>query len=104
MKGACRACTEIIFNNKPNKNRDINSSYASWLWEHQVEYKSLQKIKTVVGEYLCGGLPFQYGLKNTDGISTFGFQLLSSALHRDGLKKISGATGIEWYTDFVSGY
>jgi hypothetical protein len=46
---------------------------------HQVEYKSLQKIKTVAGEYLCGNLPLQYGLKNADGISTFGFQLLSSA-------------------------
>jgi hypothetical protein len=35
--------------------------------------------KTVVGEYLCGNLPFKHGLKNADGISTFGFQLLSSA-------------------------
>ena len=79
MKGACHACRKIICDNKANKNRDINSSSALWLWEHQAEYKSLQKIKTVVGEYLCGNLPFQYGLKNADGISTFGFQLLSSA-------------------------
>lgn len=79
MKGACHTCTEIIFNNKANTNRDINSSYAPWLQGHQVEHKSLQKTKTVAGEYLCGNLPFQHGLKNADGISTFGFQLLYNA-------------------------
>ena len=51
MKGACHARTEIILSNKPNKNRDINSSYASWLLGHQVEYKTL------------GSFTLRFGLK-----------------------------------------
>jgi hypothetical protein len=43
MKGARHTCTEIVFNSKPNKNGEINSSYAPWLWGYQVEYKKYRQ-------------------------------------------------------------